>query len=385
MLINPDIEMRDKLRLLLVFFIANPSLTENERQKLASLAKFSHEARETIKNMGLVMRWSHALDLIKQVQERPSQTTKSKWGLSGMRSSNSHKPDEVKPYDLSRYTPAMKNVLEGSIEGYLSEDLFPYVVPPDKPSQARSVAGVGSLRSSGSARTTPTMAQGNERSESPATSMWSTIANTVGLQTSDTRASTGSQPTPAQRQIKSLRSGRPTWQKRESSPASTSVSSTSLTSSAAAATAVSSTRQTSRQQSQGRVILFVIGGITFSEIRAAEEISRKHGREVIIGSTHMIEPEDFLYEVSTLSFEVMGDNGRRIDIKPSLFAFGYGGPPEVDPLMLYDERSDVPKWRSKLSAKDEPPKDVRSAGSGSSESHHRSDRHGSRPDDRGHD
>ncbi|KAJ2124277.1 syntaxin binding protein 1 [Coemansia sp. RSA 720] len=385
MLINPDIEMRDKLRLLLVFFIANPSLTENERQKLASLAKFSHEARETIKNMGLVMRWSHALDLIKQVQERPSQTTKSKWGLSGMRSSNSHKSDEVKPYDLSRYTPAMKNVLEGSIEGYLSEDLFPYVVPPDKPSQTRSVAGAGSLRSSGSARTTPTMAQGNERSESPATSMWSTIANTVGLQTSDTRASTGSQPTPAQRQIKSLRSGRPTWQKRESSPASTTVSSTSLTSTSAAATAVSSTRQTSRQQSQGRVILFVIGGVTFSEIRAAEEISRKHGREVIIGSTHMIEPEDFLYEVSTLSFEVMGDNGRRIDIKPSLFAFGYGGPPEVDPLMLYDERSDVPKWRSKLSAKDEPPKDVRSIGSGSSESHHRSDRHGSRPDARSHD
>ncbi|KAJ2358595.1 syntaxin binding protein 1 [Coemansia sp. RSA 2618] len=385
MLINPDIEMRDKLRLLLIFFIANPSLTETERQKLASLAKFSQEARGTIKNMGMVLRWSHALDLLKQVQERPSQTTKSKWGLGGMRTSNSHKSnDDAKPYDLSRYSPAMKNVLEGSIDGYLSEDLFPYVVPPERPTQTHSLAGASSLRNSGSARSTPTMAQGSERSESPATSMWSTIANSVGLQTNENRASTGSQPSPAQRQIKSLRSGRPTWQKRESSPAPTSVSSTSLASSAAAAAPLP-TRQTPRQQSQGRVILFVIGGVTFSELRAAEEIARKHGREVIIGSTHVIEPEDFLYEVSTLSFEIAGDSGRRIDIKPSLFAFGYGGPPDVDPLMLYDGEADVPKWRAKPSAKDEPPKDMRHAGSGSSDSrHHHSGGHGNRSDARSH-
>ncbi|KAJ2716875.1 syntaxin binding protein 1, partial [Coemansia sp. Cherry 401B] len=248
---NPEIELRDKLRLLLIFFIANPSLTEAERQKLAALAKFSHEARETIKNMGLVLRWSHALDLLKQVQQRPGQTTKSKWGLGGIRAASSQKTDEAKPYDLSRYTPGLKNVLEGSIEGYLSEELFPYVVPPVKPSQSHSFAGAGSLRNSGSARSTPTAEKGADQAESPASSMWSTIASTVGLQSSENRASTGSQP--AQRQIKSLRSGRPTWQKRESSPATTSASSTSLASSATAA-AVPSARQTSRQLSQGRVI-----------------------------------------------------------------------------------------------------------------------------------
>ncbi|KAJ2633098.1 syntaxin binding protein 1 [Coemansia sp. RSA 1290] len=372
MLSNPDVEMRDKLRLLLIFFIANPSLTEAERQKLASLARFSTEARETIKNMGLVLRWSHALDLLKQVQQRPNQAAKSKWALGNLRGSNSQNTnDSAKPYDLSRYTPALKNVIEGSIEGYLSEDLFPYVVPPEKP----SFAGAGSLRSSGSSRTTPTAGQNNES----APSMWSTFASSVGLQSSDNRASTGSQPSPAQRQIKSLRSGRPTWQKRESSPATTSASSSSLAKSATAPSP-------SKQPSQGRVILFVIGGITFSEIRAAEEVSRKTGREVIVGSTHMIEPEDFLYEVSTLSFEIMGSGGRRIDIKPSLFAFGYGGPAEVDPLILYDGDADVPTWRSKPSAKEEQLRDQhRSHGSSSSESQYRSGRGHDSYEARGHD
>ncbi|KAJ2159618.1 syntaxin binding protein 1 [Coemansia sp. RSA 552] len=358
MLNNPDIELRDKLRLLLIFFITNPSLTEAERQKLAALAKFSNEARETIRNMGLVLRWPHALDLLRQLQERPSQSTKSKWGLGAMRSSsNVQKDDEAKPYDVSRYTPALKNVMEGCIEGYLSEELFPYVVPPDRPAGSSSAN-----RFSGSARSSP----GQDSAEAASTSMWSTIANSVGL-SSDNRASTGSQPT-APRQIKSLRSGRPTWQKRESSPATTTGSAVSLGGSSSASVAPPPPRQSSR----GRLILYVIGGITFSEVRAAEELARKHGREVIVGSTHMIEPEDFLYEVSTLSFEIQGSNGRRIDIKPSFFAFGYGGPSEVDPLILYDADADIPKWRSKLAQDPAPEGDRPSRGS-----------HG-RPDGRGH-
>ncbi|KAJ1727945.1 syntaxin binding protein 1 [Coemansia biformis] len=346
---NPDIEPRDKLRLLLIFFIANPNLTEAERLKLASLAKFSHEARETIKNMGLVLRWAHALDLVKLLQQRPTQETKSKWGLGGMRSSGSNaKSDESRPYDVSRYTPALKTVLEACIEGHLSEELFPYVVPPEVPHNARASAGPGSLRNSGTAHSA-SAAQSGDHAGSPATSMWSTLASSVGLQSSDTRASTGSQPaSTAPRQIKSLRSGRPTWQKRESSPAATTGSTASISSSTTAAAQSPPARRGAQQR--GRIILFIIGGATFSEIRAAEEVARKHGREVIVGSTHLIEPEDYLYEISTLSFEIMGTNGRRIDMRPSYFAFGYGGPSEVDPLVLYDPDNDIPKWRSKIKA-----------------------------------
>ncbi|KAJ2809249.1 syntaxin binding protein 1 [Coemansia guatemalensis] len=355
MLNNPDIELRDKLRLLLIFFIANPSLTENERQKLAALAKFSYGAKETIRNMGLVLRWPHALDLLKQLQQRPSQQVKGgKWGLAAMRAldGGAANDGEGRPYDVSRYMPGFKNVLESSIMGQLSEELFPYVVPPERPNDARMSAGANSLRGS---RATPAAARSSERSGSPANSMWSTLASSVGLQSSDnTRASTGSQPsssTPLQ--IKSLRSGRLTWQKRESSPASTTTTSlTDSNTSAHPSPAIQSSRQ---RHAQGRVILFVIGGITHSEIRAADELSRKHGYEVIVGSTHVIEPEDYLYEVSTLSFEIMADDGRhRIEIKPSFFALGYGGPPEIDPLVLYNGDADIPTWRSKIRAIEPP-------------------------------
>ncbi|KAJ2904240.1 syntaxin binding protein 1, partial [Coemansia aciculifera] len=78
---NPSIASEDKLRLLLIFFISNPTLTEPERQKLAQLAKLSREARETIKGMGLVIRWKHALDLLQQIKQRPSQRAKSGGGL----------------------------------------------------------------------------------------------------------------------------------------------------------------------------------------------------------------------------------------------------------------------------------------------------------------
>ncbi|KAJ2613780.1 syntaxin binding protein 1 [Coemansia sp. RSA 1365] len=364
MLNNPDIELRDKLRLLLIFFIANPSLTENERQKLAALAKFSYEAKETIKNMGLVLRWPHALDLLKQLQQRSSLYAKgNKWGLAAMRvhDGGMRNDGETRPYDVSRYMPAFKNVLENSIEGQLSEELFPYVVPPERPNDTHMSVGANSLRGLSATR----VASAAERSGSPGNSMWSTLASSVGLQSSDnTRASTGSQPsssTPLQ--IKSLRSGRPTWQKRESSPASTTT--TSLTDSIASAQP-SPVIQSSRQR-QGRVILFVIGGITHSEIRAANELSHKYGYEVIVGSTHVIEPEDYLYEVSTLSFEIMADDGRhRIEIKPSFFALGYGGPPEIDPLVLYNGDSDIPTWRSKVRAIEshstEPYRPERSAG-----------------------
>ncbi|KAJ2033824.1 syntaxin binding protein 1 [Coemansia sp. S3946] len=354
---NPSIASEDKLRLLLIFFISNPTLTEPERQKLAHLAKLSREARETIKSMGLVIRWMHALDLLKQLKHRPSQQAKgaglSKWGLASMRAaatgnSQQGSDDEPKPYDVSRYVPAFKSVLEGCVEGNLSEDLFPYVVPPERP---RDSSGLGM-----SARSTPTFAQG-DRTGSPASSMWSSIANSVGLQTQpaqDSRASSvpSQGSASAQKQIKSLRTSKPTWQKRDSTPSMATTSSSSPSGAASGMAAITSStaamslsptasqgQSRSKQQAgaRARVILFVIGGVTYSEVRAAEEISAKYNREVIIGSTHMVEPSTYLKEVSSLAFELIGDDGRVLNMQPSFYALGYGGPAEVDPLARYDE------------------------------------------------
>lgn len=49
-----------------------------------------------------------------------------------------------------------------------------------------------------------------------------------------------------------------------------------------------------------RLIIFVAGGMTFSETRVVYELSQKFNREVFIGSTHLITPTTFIQELRSL-------------------------------------------------------------------------------------
>ncbi|NXJ13397.1 STXB3 protein, partial [Odontophorus gujanensis] len=56
------------------------------------------------------------------------------------------------------------------------------------------------------------------------------------------------------------------------------------------------------RKSNARLIIFVIGGITYSEMRSAYEVSQAYKScEVIIGSTHILTPRRLLDEVKSLS------------------------------------------------------------------------------------
>jgi len=56
-----------------------------------------------------------------------------------------------------------------------------------------------------------------------------------------------------------------------------------------------------RQQLTGpRLIVFVVGGVTYSEIRSAHEITRELKREVIIGGTSLLTPQTFVEEMRLL-------------------------------------------------------------------------------------
>ncbi|KFO72406.1 Syntaxin-binding protein 3, partial [Cuculus canorus] len=56
------------------------------------------------------------------------------------------------------------------------------------------------------------------------------------------------------------------------------------------------------RKTSARLIIFVIGGITYSEMRSAYEVSEAHKScEVIIGSTHILTPKRLLDDVKSLS------------------------------------------------------------------------------------
>jgi len=53
-----------------------------------------------------------------------------------------------------------------------------------------------------------------------------------------------------------------------------------------------------------RIIVFVIGGVTFSELRAAAELTESCQREVIIGSERIISPHDFMADLKNFDVSI---------------------------------------------------------------------------------
>ena len=49
-----------------------------------------------------------------------------------------------------------------------------------------------------------------------------------------------------------------------------------------------------------RVICFVVGGIAYSEMRAGYELQAQHSKEVVVGSTHFVSPDEYMGEVHGL-------------------------------------------------------------------------------------
>jgi hypothetical protein len=49
-----------------------------------------------------------------------------------------------------------------------------------------------------------------------------------------------------------------------------------------------------------RQIVFVAGGLCYSELRAAEELMEAGGPEIILGSTNFTTPESFVKDIASL-------------------------------------------------------------------------------------
>lgn len=189
----------DKIRLLMLYIIYKNGLFEGDLKKLSNHSNLSSKDIAVLKNLEYL-----GVRVIKPLNDRQSR----KKPIFETKNINENS------YELSRFIPLCKILIEEYINGTLSYSLFP-------------------------------------------------STKEIPKKTQDTNLLHGS-----------LRTGKPTWAKKNDS--------------------VSETAQ--------RIFVFIIGGATYSESRACYELSKTHGRDVILITSNMITTKKWFQNLSMLNF-----------------------------------------------------------------------------------
>jgi syntaxin-binding protein 1 len=215
----------DKVRIIALYILYKDGVPDEDRRRLFQHAKLSMPEQDSVNNLVHL-----GLKVVRNPNERE--------GKKRLK----HKPsNSEEDYELSRYKPVVRSMLEDHIANKLDTTTFPYLRnAPELPSSSTS-------------------------------SRPSAVAS-------------------APAQAGSLRSQRPNWHR------------------AAPSTAGGSGGPGGREAVKQRIILFVAGGITYSEMRSAYQVGQALGKEVVIGSTHVITPETFLKDLRSLGRSGIGAN-----------------------------------------------------------------------------
>ncbi|KAF8449020.1 Sec1-like snare protein [Boletus edulis BED1] len=204
-IINPN-----KVRMVALYILYRDGVPDEDRRRLYQHARLSiadQDAVNSLTHLGVrITRGPTDRDTKKKLKQKPS---------------------AEEEYDLSRYRPLLRTVIEDHANNKLDTSLFPYV--KDAPSII-----------------SPTAAKG------PAT------------------------PT----HTSSLRSAKPSWHK-----------------------AVRSNAPVDNRQ---RVIIFMAGGMTYSEIRECYALGGSLNKDIYVGSTHTITPRQFIDDLKVLELGGVG-------------------------------------------------------------------------------
>lgn len=216
---DPSVSRKDKVRIIALYVMHRDGVPEEDRKRLYQHARLGMPEVDAVNHLSYL-----GIEVTKD-------TNKNK------RKALFKQPLVEEAYDISRYQPAIKLMIEDHFAGKLDQQKFPYIGPPPPPAPS------GPSRSSTPQHVAPTAA-------------------------------------PA-----SLRSARPRW-----------------TAGAAAGGAAGGRLGASvaREPPRQRVIVFVAGGLTYSEVRSAYQVSEQLGKDVVIGSTHLITPESFIDDLADL-------------------------------------------------------------------------------------
>eukprot|EP01114_Cavostelium_apophysatum_P008990 TRINITY_DN2205_c1_g1_i1.p1 TRINITY_DN2205_c1_g1~~TRINITY_DN2205_c1_g1_i1.p1 ORF type:complete len:614 (+),score=188.15 TRINITY_DN2205_c1_g1_i1:367-2208(+) len=202
---DPKIEHQNKIRLLMLFIISQEGIKESDRKRLMDLTKASFEDHDLISNLRYL-----GVTLLKSTKGAPKKRQS--------RDKNKQRTD-APGYDLSRYIPNLKGLVESTIDNSLSATDYPFT---SEPSSSDAKVGASNLRKT----VQPKWADKETRKSEKG----SATTNTVG----------------------------------------------------------------------GRIIVFIAGGMTYAEMRTVYELTQKHSREVVIGSTSILTPKTFMEELQGL-------------------------------------------------------------------------------------
>jgi syntaxin-binding protein 1 len=246
----------DKLRLILIFCISQGGLRVSDQERLVRAAGLSNQDLTVLKNLELLGLSTHVSQDQKKLtamftgyvnasKQRMKMLKRSIYFLffskshilRGQGLSSKGDSDDESEYANSRYAPALKGILSDLVQHKLSTDLFPSVLPMPEMSSSSGTAS--------SARRRGRSVEGSAR-KSGATSRWS--------RTSGTEAGGGG--------------GR--------------------------------SRGIPQVFTGGRSILFMVGGMSYSEVRVARDVMAKEQQEIVIGSTHVYTPKEFMEDIAKL-------------------------------------------------------------------------------------
>ncbi|KAG2192973.1 hypothetical protein INT46_004221 [Mucor plumbeus] len=199
-----------KTRLILLWIATSDTVDPEDLETLLAVARLEQEYKDAIENIKML-----GVQLSKSANRQGKKMKKS-W-------KKKVNPQQEVPFDLSRYVPVVKRIMEGHIDGSIDQSLFPN--------------------------------------------------NIRNVKQHNTRKDT----TEAVKEVPKLRVYKTQWHKKSTG-----------------ANAVV------KPPSGPPIIIFIVGGMTYSEIRSAYEIAETFDREVYIGSTHIITPDKFVEDIGKL-------------------------------------------------------------------------------------
>lgn len=254
-----NVSPSDKVRIIALYIMYSDGVPDEDRKRL-----FQH-ARLSLHEMDIVDNLTH---LGARVVKDPSNSGWDNWFKKG--GNKRKQPGGENEYELSRYQPLVKLMLEDHFSNRLDQALYPYVsdAPPENQSYGGGPTISGTTQSAAASFMSSAMAATGGR-DSP-------LARVTG---SSSSSSNSNAPRP---QPSSLRSAKPTWhtKTRERPSVQNSSSSGGFQNNGRSN---GSNHSGAGDGKRGRAIVFVAGGMTYSEVRSAYQVSEKWGKDVYIG------------------------------------------------------------------------------------------------------